>query len=589
MMLVRSIIWAMLALATTVAAQAATLQKLHVKEGTLYFADGTEALLWGVNFQPSLFWEYRRMARHGLHKPFDMAKYKAMIDEGFDEIQRMDCNLIRIHIATSDITDTEGKLIENQWLDSLDYVIASAEQREIYVSLSFLNNIGAMDGSFVSKNAMKKADWMVDPDFMAMADSYIRQLLNRKNQYSEGQLYKNSPALAIVEPINEPAYFNHQNINEFPQCNEVYRAWLTKFDKQDTKENFLAFRYENTKDYVNRMVKLFRQEEVTAPMAWSLEWPRAIEWTGEDVFCAAADSDAELISICFYPGQFESHNKRGEEMKEVGETNFLPYLQRTYDDRKYHGWLLEDRFKNKARVVYEFETFHNQTSYLYPAMAKLFRSLGIQAASMWTYILPGQAEYTAAPHNLNLKTTPNKAAAFMAAGQVMRSEPRFKQYETTSETDDHFQHASLSYQHGCSAFADDEILIYSETMPDEFSQHLLDGQTDFKRIVGRGDSPWASYGGTGLYFIETTGENRLQIQILPDADFVVPHFRPNKIGKIAVRLSTDQSHTFELKMPGLNDRSKVFQMTTGKREPVIRTPDGLRFEAKPGERYEIER
>jgi aryl-phospho-beta-D-glucosidase BglC (GH1 family) len=103
---------------------------------------------------------------HGLHQPFDMTKYKAMIDEGFDEIQQMDCNLIRIHIATSDITDAEGKLIENRWLDSLDYVLASAEQRGIYVYLSFLNNIGATSGSFVSKECHGKADWMVDPDFM---------------------------------------------------------------------------------------------------------------------------------------------------------------------------------------------------------------------------------------------------------------------------------------------------------------------------------------------------------------------------------------------------------------------------------------
>ncbi len=78
-----------------------------------------------------------------------------------------------------------------------------------------------------------------------------------------------------------------------------------------------------------------------------------------------------------------------------------------------------------------------QTSYLYPLMAKYFRAQGIQAAAMWTYILPGQAEYTAAAHNLNLKTTPNKAAAFIAAGEVMRSEPRFRKYATSSQTDDY--------------------------------------------------------------------------------------------------------------------------------------------------------
>lgn len=587
MMPVRTTIFVTLVLATAFSIQAAPLQKLHVQDGTLYFADGTEALLWGVNFQPSLSWEYRRMARHGLHKPFDMDNYKAMIDEGFDEIQQMNCNLIRIHIATSDITDTEGRLIENQWLDALDYVIACAEKREIYVYLSFLNNIGATSGSFVSKNAMRKADWMVNPKFMTRAESYIRQLLNRSNRYNKGQTYKSSAALAIVEPINEPAYFTHQNIKEFTNCNEVYQAWLSKNNKQDTKESFSTFRYENTKEYVDRMVKLFCEEDVNAPMAWSLGWPRAIEWTGEDIFQAAADSDAELISICLYPGQSESSNKSVDNLKTVGEANYLPYIQRSYENREYHGWLLEDRFKSKARVVYEFETFYNQSSYLYPAMAKLFRSLGIQAAAMWTYILPGQAEYTAAAHHLNLKTTPNKAAAFMAAGQVMRSEPRFKKYKTSSRTDDHFQHASLSFEFGCSAFADDETLIYSETMPENFARHLLDGQTEFKRIVGRGESPLASYSGTGLYFIESTSEDILRIEILPDAEFVVPHYRPNKPRELAVRLSTDQHHVFELNRSGYSEHSQVFRTTGGLREAVTCLPGGLRFNAKPGERYEI--
>jgi hypothetical protein len=393
--------------------------------------------------------------------------------------------------------------------------------------------------------------------------------------------------LAIVEPINEPAYFNHKNIREFTKCNAVYQAWLGKNAKQDTETNFLAFRYENTTRYINRMVELFRDEKVAAPMAWSLGWPRAIEWTGEDVFSAAADSDAELISVCLYPGQSTSHNKSGEELKAVGEANYLPYLQQTYDDPQYHGWLLEDRFKNKARVVYEFETYYNQTSYLYPAMAKLFRSLGIQGAAMWTYILPGQAEYTAAAHHLNLKSTPNKAAAFMAAGQVMRSEPRFKPYETSSATDDYFEHTALSYEYGCTAFADDDTLIYSESMPPEFDRYLLKGRRDFRRMVGRGTSPLASYEGTGLYFIDSVGEDAVRIQILPDAEFVVPHYLGNGKGETAVRLSTDRSHAFELKLPGYSEDSKIVRTMARQPVNIKRTQGGIRFDAKPGETYLI--
>ena len=427
-----------------------------------------------------------------------------------------------------------------------------------------------------------KANWMIDPAFMKKSDNFIRRLLNRKNKHNNGVKYKESPALAIVEPINEPDYFTREEIKEFPECEAVYEAWLKANGKEDTEENYLGFRRENTKHYINRMVRFFKDEQVSAVMSWSLEWPRAIEWTGEDVFEAAADSDAEVVSICLYPGQSVAHGKSGGELKSVGETNYFGYLQRVHDDRKYHGWLLEDRFKGKARIVYEFETYYNQTSYLYPAMAKLFRSLGIQAAAMWTYLLPQQAEYIAAAHHLNLKTAPNKAAAFMAAGEVFRKRPRFLEYKTSSEEADYFENTALSFNLGCSAYADEDSLIYSETMPDEFVEHLKSYRPPFKRIVGRGNSPWARHGGSGLYFIESVGDNELLITIYPDAEFVHPHYIYNAHGVKAVELSTDKTHLFELNLPGFGNQSKVFRKA-GEEWKQIETKAGrARFAASPG-------
>jgi hypothetical protein len=68
--------------------------------------------------------------------------------------------------------------------------------------------------------------------------------------------------LAIVEPINEPAYFKHQNIKEFTKCNAVYRDWLER-TKAGHRDNFLAFRYENTKRYINRMVSSSGREGIS--------------------------------------------------------------------------------------------------------------------------------------------------------------------------------------------------------------------------------------------------------------------------------------------------------------------------------------
>ena len=564
-------------------------QKLHVEDGTLLFEDGAEVNLWGVNLQPSLSWEYLRMTRHGLHQPLELDAYRAMINEAYDELEMLGCNLIRIHLSPGDITDTAGNLVENQWLDLTDYVLAEAERRGMYTYLAFLNTLGGARGkdSFVSRKDETKPVWMVDPEFISKADHYMHQLLNRKNKYAEGRKYKQSPALAIVEPINEPGYFTRDNIEDKPSCFAVYQGWLEANGREDSAGSFTTWRTEHTRNYINRMVRFFKDEGVSAPMSWSMEWPRMMEWTGEDVFDAAAESDAEIVSICFYPGQAASHGKKGEELKAVGGINYLDYIKQAYSARVWNGWMREDRFKSKARIVYEFETYHNQTSYLYPAMAKYFRAQGIQAAAMWTYILPGEAEYTAAAHNLNLKTTPNKAAAFMAAREVMKSQPRYEPYSTTSATDDYSGNTALSYDLGCSAYGTSNQWIYSEAMPQCFIDHLPPLSEDFERIVGRGNSPYAKYGGSGLYFIESQNGKGVTIKILPDAEFQIPYYLRNERGEKAVRLSTDASHTFELNLPGFGSGSTVFHKVGDRWKTIKRQSGSVRFEAKPGEEYAV--
>lgn len=563
-------------------------QTVHVKEGVLCFEDGREAVFWGVNFQPSLSWEYSRMANHGLHAPFDMEAYKAMIDEGFDEIQRMDCNLIRIHLSPSDFGDADGNLVENRWLDLTSYVLAEAEQRGIYVYLAFLNNLHSgfrIQDSFAVQQSKTKANWMVDPNFMKKADRFISAVLNHRNPYN-GRKVKESPALVIVEPINEPGYFKREELPEFPACEEVYLDWLDDHREDDSAEAFMQWRIETSKTYINRMVAFFKEEVPQSVMSWSMEWPRMMEWTGEDVFEAAAESDAEVLSICFYPGQSASHNKKGEELKGVGEINYFDYIRQAYENREWHGWLREERFEDKARIVYEFETYYNQSSYLYPLMAKYFRAQGMQAAAMWTYILPGQAEYTAAAHCLNLKTTPNKAAAFMAAGEVFRNTPRYKTYQTSSATDDVSDHLALSYETGSCAYADEKTLIYSETIPDEFIRRLdLEGRT-FERIIGRGSSPQVQYDGSGLYFIEQAGDGEWTLEILPDAEWRVPHYLRNDRGQKAVQLTDDVFQTLELNFPTLGKNADVFRIEAGRRTRVKTEPGSLKFKAAPG-RYLI--
>ena len=88
-------------LALSVHAKPGDLQKIHVKDGTLYFDDGSEVALWGVNFQTAMSYELNRFRKYGHFRKFDLAEWKKMTDRSFDEIQLLGCDVIRIHLSPS--------------------------------------------------------------------------------------------------------------------------------------------------------------------------------------------------------------------------------------------------------------------------------------------------------------------------------------------------------------------------------------------------------------------------------------------------------------------------------------------------------
>jgi hypothetical protein len=46
-------------------------QRIFVQDGTLFHEDGSEVALWGVNFQSSMSWEWRRSRRDYRGRAFD--------------------------------------------------------------------------------------------------------------------------------------------------------------------------------------------------------------------------------------------------------------------------------------------------------------------------------------------------------------------------------------------------------------------------------------------------------------------------------------------------------------------------------------
>ena len=511
------------------------LERVSVENGRFVYPNGEEVNLWGVNFQPSLGWEYERFIKAGLIErgTFDEASYYKIIDEGLGEIQQLGCDVIRVTLSPHELAYFDGSLKDSPNIRILDYLTSRCRQRGIYYYFAFINELGANDKNVMGTlmedinggGKISYYDWLLDPDFIQHSQQYIRNLLTRKNLY-DGVRMIDDPTFCIAELVNEP----HTPEVDDPEApfHQYYSLWLKSREMPNTDENFQSWRKDYTLKYINQMCDFFVEIGCEAPVAWSHKWSMAIRHNGGDAEWQAS-LESKVPAVCFstYPTQGTVYNyvrDAKKDLRKLGlEHNSFPYLQDSYNQRELQGWANEPAFRDKAHYVYEWETHANMTSYMYPAMAKYFRAQGAQIATMWTYILPKLSNYITAQHLLNLKSTPAKSATFIAAGEVFRNTPLYLPYETSGEDEDYFKNTATDFKEGISAYADDTSLIYSGDMPQRYVDHLL--STDqlkhgFDRIVGVGNSPLVKYGGTGLYFVSFNHSGSAVIQILPDCEWL---------------------------------------------------------------------
>ena len=555
--------WIALLFFINIACAADHFQSIAAKDGRLFYSDGSEVNLFGVNFQPMLSWEHgARMHNQGVLIPLKAQDLKQVADSSFDEIQLLGAEIIRIHLHPADFTDAKGNLVQTIWLDMLDYTISQAQNRGIYIYLTLLNHLDH-DGtqfpydrkSFAAKYT--RDQWMLHHEAISATRLYISQLLNRRNPYN-GQLYKSHAALAVLELINEPAY--HQ-----------FEKW--QLDNRDgTRDQFDQWMCTNTKGYIDQFVSLLRTEGITQPVVWNCGWARLIA-ENQAAFRGISESNVDAVSFCLYPGQSDLKVPFWENPENLSDRNYLPYIEQCSDNEDWLGWLRSDAFKGKAKLVYEYETFCNQSAYLYPAMAEFYRSVGAQIATQWTYGLTAYVEYLGGSHVFNLKTTPRKAASFMVAKQ------QFKDVPTT-----------YSYESRSSAVLHDGHLIYSGWSDnDDWSLSVLgkDRKSPLT-LTGVGNSPFVNYEGSGLYSIESSENGGLRLTILPDVEFIRPHWKEVHNGKPVVKLDSTNTHLFELSLPDFVDTCWIYRKEGWRWKFIESVNGGVRFDAQPGE-YLIEK
>ena len=182
---------------------------ITLRNGVMYTPDGREARLWGVNFQTPITWEYNRLKQVGV--PRTAAGLNAVAENNLNDLKLMGVNHLRCHLAPSDLTDANGNLAESSiFLDALDYMIAGAEARGMYVSFAFINTMGqtGTGGVWVGED---RSAWVHDPKTIECSRRYVEQLVKHVNKYN-GKAYKDTECIAFWELINEPSMYSRSEI-----------------------------------------------------------------------------------------------------------------------------------------------------------------------------------------------------------------------------------------------------------------------------------------------------------------------------------------------------------------------------------------
>src|SRR6267154_2938019 len=178
------------------------------KTGVIRWRDNREEVaLYGANYCIMSGSDYRMAGLVG-------ADRKAMIDEDMAQFARMGWTALRLcSWGDWENADRAGNLIVNEHVDLLDYLIAKARERGIYILLTPIHTYNPAWADQLDQPTQnvgfsryfERSEMGTNAASIAAQANYIRQLLQHVNPYT-GVAIKDEPAVLFVEMINEPVH-----------------------------------------------------------------------------------------------------------------------------------------------------------------------------------------------------------------------------------------------------------------------------------------------------------------------------------------------------------------------------------------------
>ena len=484
-------------------------------EGVLRWSDdASEVALVGVNYYTPFTMDYAAIAKLGLD-------HKQVIRDDVAHFRRLGLGCIRIHCFDREFSDPEGNLVDNAHLDLLDFVIDECRRSGLYAVLTPIAWWDATAGQTHGFSDLYTMPQMTtNRQAWALQSRFLKQFVEHVNRYT-GKRIADDPCVLAFECINEPIY------------------------PKDTPDALIT-------EYINTLADALRSGGTTKPIYYN-------SWQVRNRAAGTARIDG--VTSSSYPTGLAS----GRALKG-------PQLLRA------RGSCLDpnDAIARKSRMVYEFDAADVPGSYMYPVLAKFFRSEGNQVASQFQYDpLPlASVNHNWMTHHLNLVYTPGKALSLAIAAEVFKRVPRGAPFGTLPEAAAFPQFRS-SAEADLSELVTDEAFLYSNTTTTQPPKPQA-----LTRIWGCGASPVVSYSGSGAYFLDRAAPGVWRLQLYPDVFTVADPYSGTT--EVKVRVIPGQ-HVMTVRLPDLGD-SFTLRPFDGKAagDPSSKVKQGA-FEVPPGD------
>ncbi|MBI9040933.1 hypothetical protein [Lutibacter sp.] len=451
---------------------------------------------------------------------------KKAIDNDVYHFSRLGFDLYRIHVWDTEISDTLGNLIQNEHLDTFDYLLKKLKEKNInfvITPIAFWGNGWPEPDENTPgfSNKYGKADCLTNPEAIKAQQNYLYQFLNHTNPYT-GVAYKNEPNLIAFEISNEPHHKGEAKL-------------VTKF--------------------IKGMVKSMRKTNCTKPIFYNVS--HAVHFMD-----AYFNAGIQGGTFQWYPtGLGYQRELSGNLLPNVNDYN-IPFNETI---KNHKG----------AKLVYEFDAADVGRSYIYPAMARSFRTAGIQIATHFayepTYVAYANTEYNT--HYMNLVYTPQKALSLMIASEVFHQIPMYSKFEEYPNNTS-FGDFKINYKADLAEYNTKEKFIYTNTT----NSKIVD-ENSLKQIAGFGNSVVVNYQGLGAYFLDKLSNGIWRLEVMPDAVWVDNPFGKNSLKKTVAVIKWNEWN-MKLNLKDLGENFTIQAINDGNEySPKVKESS---FNIKPG-------